>query len=236
MQLERVQYLTFDVAGTLIDCETGILEWCQPWLRQHGQRIDNEQILADFAAAEEALQTEYPSMAFTAMLAYVLDRLAAQWAVDADESSLLDFRDSIRDWPAFADTVAGLRTLAGHYRLVAVTNADSWALARMSETLGQPFWAQVTRDEVGTNKPDPAVWRYTLDKLGTTTEHVLHCAQSGYHDLRSAHAFGLATANIERRHGQPGSGATPRSDVEAEPDLHVRDLNGLIEALRPRWS
>lgn len=236
MQLDRIQYLTFDVVGTLIDFETGILEWCQPWLRQHGRRIDNEGILADFAEAELALQHEYPTMPFTAMLGYILDRLATQWEVDADESTLLDFRDSIRDWPAFADAVSGLRTLGSHYRLVAVTNADSWALERMSETLGQPFGDQVTCDEVGLNKPDPAVWRHTLEKLGTTAEHVLHCAQSGYHDLASAHHFGLTTARIQRRYGQPGSGATPHSAIEAESDLHVRDLNGLIEALRPSWS
>jgi len=236
MDLRRVQYLTFDVVGTLIDFETGILEWWRPWLRQHGRRLDDEAILTAFAAAEDECQRNHPEMPFTQMLSRIHDRLAEQWAVDADEASALDFRDSIRDWPAFPDAVARLRTLGQHYRLVAVTNADAWATERMGETLGQPFSARVTCDEVGVNKPDPAVWHYTLARLGTDADRILHCAQSPYHDLASAQAFGLATAHIERRHGHSGSGATPATDADLASAIHVRDINGLIEALRPSWG
>ncbi|MDZ7748793.1 MAG: HAD-IA family hydrolase [Halofilum sp. (in: g-proteobacteria)] len=232
MHLDRIDTLTFDVVGTLIDFETGILEWCRPWLRQHGRRVDDESILAAFAEAEDELQRQQPTMAFTSMLPHIQGALAARWEVDSDESSALDFRDSIRDWPAFADAVAGLRTLAERYRLVAVTNADRWAFERMSHTLGHPFAERVTCDEVGVNKPDPRVWSYVLEKLDAEAGQVLHCAQSRYHDLVSAQRFGLATAWIERRHGREGSGATPASIEQFSPDLHVHDLVQLVERLQ----
>lgn len=231
MQLERIDTLTFDVVGTLIDFETGILEWCRPWLREHGRRVDDESILAAFAEAEDALQQVHPEMPFTTMLPRILGMLASRWEVDADETMALDFRDSIRDWPAFSDAVHGLRQLSRQYRLVAVTNADGWALERMSHTLGDPFAERITCDEVGVNKPDPAVWRYALDKLQVTPDRVLHCAQSRYHDLLSAQQFGLATAWIERRHGREGTGATPRASADVEPDIHVHDLAGLVQRL-----
>ena len=41
--------LTFDVAGTLIDFETGILNWFQPHLEQLNLEVDEEEILNAFA-------------------------------------------------------------------------------------------------------------------------------------------------------------------------------------------
>jgi len=232
MNREAITTLTFDVVGTLIDFETGILEWFQPWLREKGKRIDDEEVLRRFARAEDQLQTTEPKLPFTSMLPRILAELARQWEIDSDESDALDFRDSIRDWPAFGDTGGALKALGERYRLVAVTNADAWALEHMSRTLGDPFSDQVTSDEVGVNKPDPAVWRYMLKKLQARPEEILHCAQSPYHDIVSAHAFGLATAWVERRHDREGSGATPAVDMEIRPDLRVRDLNELVDKLR----
>lgn len=42
-------------------------------------------------------------------------------------------------WPAFPDAPEVLADLGRRYRLVASTNADNWALARVAATLGDPF-------------------------------------------------------------------------------------------------
>ncbi|MDX1609644.1 MAG: HAD-IA family hydrolase [Halofilum sp. (in: g-proteobacteria)] len=232
MNRDSITILSFDVVGTLIDFETGILEWFQPWLREHKRKIDDDEVLRRFARAEEQLQQTEPKTSFTAMLPRIHGELSRQWELDADEGDALDFRDSVRDWPAFSDAHAALKTLGERYRLVAVTNADAWALEHMSRTLGNPFHDQVTQDEVGVNKPDSAVWRYLLKKLGVGPEAVLHCAQSVFHDIVSAHAFGLPTAWIERRHNVEGSGATPSVELSIRPDIHVHNLSELVEQLR----
>lgn len=232
MDRNAITTLTFDVVGTLIDFETGILEWFQPWLRERKRKVDDEEILRRFARAEDQLQTTEPKIPFTSMLPRIHGELARQWELDSDESDALDFRDSIRDWPAFGDAHAALSTLGERFRLVAVTNADAWALEHMSRTLGDPFDEQITCDEVGVNKPDPAVWKYVLDKLGARREEILHCAQSPYHDIISAQSFGLATAWIERRHDRDGDGATPSSDAPVRADIHVRNLGELVEKLQ----
>ena len=233
MRLDTITTLTFGVVGTLIDFETGILEWYRPWLREHRQKADDEALLTDFAEAEERLLTEYPEMPFTAMLPRIHAELAARRSIDTDDADALDFRDSIRDWPAFPDAATGLRTLAERFRVVAVTNADAWALERMSGTLGDPFHDTITADMVGVNKPDPRVWQYMLDRLAVQPEQVLHCAHSAFHDLASAEAFGLATARIDRRHDRPGTGATPPVDTELAPVIDVRSFPELIAALEP---
>ena len=233
MRLDAITTLTFDVVGTLIDFETGIIEWYRPWLRRHRLRLEDETILSAFAAAEDRLQRRHPRMPFTSMLPHIHTTLAEEWSLDSDESEALDFRDSIRDWPAFPDAMAGLRQLRERFRLVAVTNADSWALEQMSRTLDEPFDDAITCDQVGVNKPDPRVWEYMLERLGAKRGEILHCAQSPYHDLVSARNFGLATAWIERRHGKEGSGATPSTGETVANDFHVYSLADLIAALEP---
>lgn len=223
--------LTFDVVGTVIDFETGILEWWHPYLRSKEIRADDATILQAFAKAEDRLQRSHPQWPFTDMLPAIYRELAVAWGLPVTEMAADDFRASIARWPAFPDSEPALRSLGERYRLVAVTNADAWATAAMGRTAGNLFDGQVTCDEVGVNKPDPHVFQYTLDKLGLSREEVLHFAQSQYHDIGPAKRFGLTTAWVERRHGKQGSGATPAVAETTEPDIHVRSLAELADHL-----
>ena len=45
MRLNKFNTLTFDVVGTLIDFETGILNWFQPHLKKKGSEVEEEEIL-----------------------------------------------------------------------------------------------------------------------------------------------------------------------------------------------
>ena len=64
-------------------------------------------------------------------------------------------RRSTSGWPAFPDAPGALAELRERYRLVALTNADNWALRQMSAPLGDPFDDSVTAEDVGVNKPSP---------------------------------------------------------------------------------
>ncbi len=231
--LTRFTTLTFDVVGTLIDFEAGILNWFRPRV---GEVPDNE-ILEHFAQAEDRLQRSRPTLPFTQMLPLIYPDMARALSLSADEVQAQSFRDSIADWPAFDDSVEALAYLGKHCRLVAATNADNWALDHMSRTLGEPFDDRVTAEDVGVNKPDPQVFAYLLGRLsaaGVARADVLHTAQSQYHDIVPAKRLGLATAWIERRQGQAGYGATPAPAEAAEPDFHFASLAELAAAHRRR--
>jgi len=223
--------LTFDVVGTVIDFETGILNWLGPHLRGHGVEVADGEILEAFAAAEDELQRRRPELPFTAMLPRIYQALAARWALPGDADAAAAFRDSIPDWPAFPDSAAALARLGRRYRLIAVTNADAWACDAMDRTVGGLFDGRVTCDEVGVNKPDPRVFRHVLDKYALDADEVLHFGQSQYHDIGGARAFGLATAWVERRRDAEGWGATPTPARVVEPDLHVASLADLADRL-----
>lgn len=233
---QRIRALTFDVVGTLIDFETGILRGVRS-VSPAGP--DDEAVLAAFGAAEGIQQELTPEMPFTGMLDPISARLAVDLGIPAldggDGPSPL--RRSIGSWPAFPDSLDALRALGERFRLVAVTNADRPALDAMAATLGDPFADAITVDQVGVNKPDPRMFEAALARLaavGIGRDEVLHVAQSQYHDIGAAHRLGLATCWVERRRGRAGSGATPAPSAVTAPDLHVGSMAEVAAALTGR--
>jgi len=235
MKLGDFDTLTFDVVGTLIDFETGILDWFRPTLRRYGVSKTEGEILTTFAATEDRYQKEVPEKAFTNMLPLIYRDMASGWGIEFSEEDAEGFRDSIRSWPPFPDTVEALRELGSRYRLVAVTNADAWALEHMSANMGNPFEERITCDEVGVNKPSPKVFEYVLEKLGQAgveKKDILHTAQSQYHDIAPAATLGFATMWIERRHGKGDFGATPRPEQAVTPTFHAASMADFVRQVR----
>ena len=227
--------LSFDVVGTLIDFESGILDWFRPTLANQGIEKTDEDILSSFARCEDRYQRDAPDKPFTAMLPLIYRDMATEWNFEASENEASGFQHSIRSWPAFPDTVASLDELKERYRLVAVTNADAWALKYMSATMNDPFDEQLTCDEVGVNKPSPRVFECLLEKLaplGVSRGDILHTAQSQYHDIIPAMKLGFSTMWIERRHGKGSYGATPKPDQVAEPTYHAHSMTDFVQQVR----
>ncbi len=169
------------------------------------------------------------------MLPLIYRDMASLWGVGFRDEDAQSFRNSIRLWPPFPDTVEALEELGTRYRLVAVTNADAWALEHMSANMGDPFQERVTCDEVGVNKPSPRVFEYVLDKLapaGVEKRDILHTAQSQYHDIAPASALVFATMWIERRHGKGGFGATPRPEKVVTPTFHATGMADFVRQVR----
>ena len=223
--------LTFDVVGTLIDFEAGILSWFSSNLAERNIKKTEDEILTSFAISEDKYQKETPDQPFTAMLTLIYKDMMLRWGFEPNNKDALEFRESIKTWPAFNDAIAALKALKSKYKLVAVTNADSWALKHMSNTLENPFDEQVTCDEVGVNKPSQHVFNYVLKKLaplGVKKEHILHTAQSQYHDIIPAMEIGLSTMWIERRHGKNNFGATPKPLKITTPTYHACSMDDFV--------
>jgi putative hydrolase of the HAD superfamily len=221
--------------GTLIDFETGILSWFRPAMSRYGAAKTDEEILTTFAALEDDYHRETPDKTFTEMLPLIYRGMMSRWAIEPRDEDAEGFRDSIRWWPPFPDTVEALKELKLRYRLVAVTNADSWALGHMSATMEDPFEEGITCDEVGVNKPSPRVFEYVLEKLapaGVEKKDILHTAQSQYHDIVPARALGFATMWIERRSGKGGFGATPRPEQIVKPTFHAASMADFVRQVR----
>jgi len=233
MALRDSRILTFDVMGTLIDFETGVLNYVRPIAQKAGADLSDEEILACFGRLEGRQHELRPDQPFPAMLAPIYRAAAPELGLPDDAKSAEGVRASIPDWPAFPDSIAALRQLKQRFRLVAMTNADNWAVHHFNRTLAEPFDDMVTAEDVGICKPDPQVFAYTRGRQSTQgykLSDFLHVAQSQFHDIGVAKRLGFKVCWIERRMGKKGSGGTPPT-AHTTPDYHFGSLAQLAAAV-----
>ena len=234
MALTDRKVMTFDVVGTLIDFETGILDYVQERAKAAGVTLTDRAILEAYATAEDHQHHETPRLPFPSMMAPMYHEMAEVLGLPDNHADAEEFRLSIPKWPAFPDSIAALKRLRKRFYLVAMTNSDNWALSHFAKTLDLPFDDLVTAEMVGWNKPDPQVFAFTrgrLSKEGYTFEDILHVAQSQYHDIAVSRRLGYHTCWIERRKGKTGTGATPKIQSVAIPDYHFGSLVELADAV-----
>ena len=228
MSLKRFKVMSFDVVGTLIDFEGGMLNY----LRRS---------VPGATVEDEAFLEAYRHSRGTAASGWYPDDLVRVWSDVAKAVGLPDtpalaqgFRDSVVEWPPFADSVDALRRLHSRFMLVAMTNTQRWALTHFDRTLGQPFDDTVSSDDALCEKPDPQFFAFTRGRLsmrGFTLADTLHVAQSQYHDIGVARRLGYTVCWIERRQAQPGFGATKAVAQLTKPDYHFPTLEELADAV-----
>ena len=228
--LGEFRYLTFDVVGTLIDFEGGLVDCLAAIAREAGTTLDGEQALGLYRAARYMSDVQR----FPDDLARVYSVIAPQLGLPVGEAHAARLRASVADWRPFPDSVAALASLAKRYKLIAMTNAQRWAFTLFEQTLGLPFHAGFTVDETGTEKPDPAFFEEVfafVEAEGGSRGQILHVAQSQYHDIGISRRLGLTNCWIERRHAQPGYGGTIEPEQFTRPDYHFTSMAALAAAV-----
>lgn len=216
--------LTFDVVGTLIDFEAGILACLRESVGRAGREPSDLTLLDAFARAEDAQQHASPQMPFTQMLHPIYEQIASELGLPREHGEADQPAASIPEWPAFPDAIDGLAKLGARYRLVALTNADNWALEHMSRTLGDPFDDRVTAEDVGANKPDPQVFAYcrgrqsvhgyalaSTSRRASTTTSARPSASASRSAGSSAGGASRARARRPRRRPSPSPTTTSRA-------------------------
>ena len=123
MRLQDFKVLTFDVVGTLIDFERGMLDYLRSVAPADAVGDD------DFLAAYRKARKMSGTLAYPDDLERVLacDRAGPRPARQCGGSPRVSRFG--RDWPAFPDSAEALRRLRGRFKLVTMTNAQNWALA-----------------------------------------------------------------------------------------------------------
>ncbi|TBU95882.1 HAD-IA family hydrolase [Phytopseudomonas dryadis] len=229
MSFKQFKALTFDVVGTLIDFEAGILAHVREVAGDAGQACSDDDILKAYREARAREDSGW----FPDDLERCYHLMAKELGLPDNAAYAKGLAASVKDWPAFPDSVEALKRLRKHYKLVAMTNAQRWALDCMAKTLDQPFDFEFTIDDSRYEKPDPQYFAFVRGALATQGilfEDILHTAQSQYHDIGVAMRLGYQTCWIERRHAQKGSGGTLES-VRTEPHYHFTSLAQLADAV-----
>ena len=125
MRLSDFKALTFDVYGTLIDWESGMVAGLKPLTARVGRALSRNEILEAHAHYESETQRQTPPKLYSRLLAVVYRRLAEEWGVAASWEDCLAYGRSVRDWPAFDDSASALQYLKDHYKLVVLSNVDN---------------------------------------------------------------------------------------------------------------
>ncbi|QDJ11629.1 2-haloacid halidohydrolase IVa (plasmid) [Roseomonas mucosa] len=237
MRLTDFKVLTFDCYGTLIDWESGMIEGLRPLTEKVGRPLGRNEILEAHAFHESTQQIQTPARPYAELLPIVYKRLAEQWGVPVTLEECLAYGRSIGNWPAFEDSPGALQYLKKFYKLVILSNVDNASFAASNKRLQVEFDAIITAEDAGSYKPSPRNFEYMLQRLGAGLggekigkEHILHTAESMFHDHRPANAFGLASCWIYRRHKDQGFGATMNPGTMPHVDFQFNSMADLVKA------
>lgn len=218
------EVLTFDCYGTLIDWESGIWEALRPVLANHRMDMKTDQALELYGELEsEAERGAYHE--YKMVLRRVLEGFGARLGFVPSQTELQRFSESVKDWPAFRDSVPALQALKKKYRLAILSNIDDDLFAFSAQRLQTPFDCIITAQQAKSYKPSLNNFHLAFERIGLPKDKILHVAQSLFHDIVPAKTLGLSTVWINRRHNKGGFGATP--PAQAQSDLEVPDLQTL---------
>jgi 2-haloacid dehalogenase len=223
----RFDALTFDCYGTLIDWERGILNAFQLVLSRFDVPPAEDELLEHFARHEAEIERG-PYRSYRDVLAASARGVCADLGVDPSERSIAEFSASVGDWPAFPDSAAALRRLKTRFQLGVLTNCDDDLFAGSNRRLGVDFDWIVTAQQARGYKPRRENFDALFARVDVPRDRILHVAQSLFHDHVPAKSLGMTTVWIDRRHDQPGFGATPPAD--ATPDLVCPDMRSFAIA------
>ena len=235
MRLTDFEVLTFDCYGTLIDWESGMFDALKQLVAKAGRKLSRDEILEAHARHESSQQLTTPAKRYNELLAVVYKRLAEEWGVAVGWDECIDYGRTVGDWPAFSDTVAALRYLKQHFKLVILSNVDNASFSFSNRKLGVAFDAVFTAEDIGSYKPSPRNFEYMLEKLsgrGIDKRKILHTAESLFHDHAPANDFGLASCWIHRRHEQGGFGATMNPEKTPHTDFRFTSMAEMAKAHR----
>ena len=223
MKLTDFKVLTFDVYGTLIDWESGIVSGLKPLTNKVKRDLSRNDILEAHARHESSQQRQTPGKRYQELLPIVYRRLAEEWGISVSWQECVAYGQTIKDWPAFQDSAEALRYLKQHFKLVVLSNVDNDSFSYSNEKLEVEFDAIYTAEDIGSYKPADRNFDYMLDKIttiGVVKAEILHTAESMFHDHAPANNYGLSSCHIYRRHAQEGFGAT--MTPEAMPTFQFR--------------
>jgi 2-haloalkanoic acid dehalogenase type II len=204
-QLSDYRVLSFDVYGTLVDWENGILSALQPMLDKNPVRYSRNEILSVYEELEREEQKKSPDLPYSQLLAKIHSPLVRRLGLPMPTSDDdVAFGASVGSWPAFTDTVDSLKRLSKHYKMVVLSNVDRQSFTETNANAldGFQFDLVITAQDMGSYKPDPRNFDYMLNAVQRAFDfspaQVLQTAQSQFHDHQPAHHAGIKSVWIER--------------------------------------
>ena len=217
---KKIEWVTFDVYGTLIDWETGIYEAFAKEAERDGFTIDRDQLISLFMETEKEIEGGSYEL-----YAEVLRRTAVklskemEWPLEPSRSGFLP--DSVQRWKAFRETNPALDKFKKKYEIGLVSNIDDKLLGQTRRHLGPDFDLVVTAQQVRSYKPDPAHFTEAERRIGGKRGWV-HVGASYYHDVEPALKKKIPVVWVNRH----------KEQLESSQKKPTAEVHNLREALK----
>jgi 2-haloacid dehalogenase len=177
----KVNWVTFDVYGTLIDWEKGVGDAFEKEAKRDGFTLDRDEVIRHF----HEISREIEGGSYE-LYAEVLRRTAVEtakridWPLEPSRSGFLP--DSVARWAPFKETNAQLRKFVNTFQTGLISNIDDKLLGQTRRHIPHDFDLVVTAQQVRSYKPDPAHFNECARRIGTKKGWV-HVGSSYYHDV-----------------------------------------------------
>jgi putative hydrolase of the HAD superfamily len=219
--------ILFDLDDTLLDRARTFEKYFDAFASRYGERMnacDPATLRRCILDADGVGYRPRPEMA-----QYLIDRLP--WR---DQPSVEDLVASYRaDFLACAHLSEGSHELLDHLRersikTGVITNGETEVQRRKIERLGltNRMDTIVISQEFGSKKPDPAIFRFALDRLGTKAEETWFIGDHPDFDVLGAQAVGMKAFWIARM--------TPWPADNPMCERRIESLNELLALLDKR--
>ena len=229
--IERVNTLTFDIFGTVLDlagslvpplekllheCNTpgyltGADVWKQWRLRQRLEQYQENIIILGHSGYLEVKKKA---------LLYTLRLLEIEFTYEKVD----EFMKSYHELIPFQDAVSGLKRLGTKYRLVILSNGEEWYLKQLIENnIGIEFNEILCAEMVSQFKPHPSVYRFAANRLELEPAQIMMVASHSF-DILGARHSGFRGAYVNRY-------GLPYEESKFRPDIIVNDFEQLCDKL-----
>ena len=229
-----IKAVFFDVGQTILSPAPDGVAFCTA-ARQFGFELSSAEVLAQTPAMYRRYEQHYQADSSfwdddARAKAVWLDAYGLLYQLlglgdQADAAALwaFEFYFNPGAWSVYSDVDKTLVELSGRGLMLGlISNWDS-SLRPIIEGLGMAdrFETIIASTEVGLHKPDAAIFRLALDRLGVTAEEALHVGDHLQADVQGALGAGLHAVLLDRADRHPEFGAAPR----------LTGLDGLAELI-----
>lgn len=239
--LENIKAVTFDLWNTVFVAKNYAdkrIEYLKKVLNRRKISRSYEEITDAYQfsleSAEKAReQDDYRFITVYQRLDFILEKLAAEINFEEKAKVKKCFEEIIlKDEPPLVEGVLEiLKALNPYYRIgiICVSGLTPGKVIRLilkKKGILDYFQSQVFSDEVGFEKPHPAIFEKSLNELKVQPEQAIHIGDLLSTDVAGAKALGMKTVwfNFNNK----------VNETSHQPDFEIRKLFHLIEILGPK--
>lgn len=230
--VNSIRTVTLDAVGTLLRVREPVGRTYSRLARELGVVVPPERLETAFRAAlRSAPALAFPNLPerdrlrgerrwWKGVVSATFRAAGAESLPDSLHEDLFHLYSGGNAWALYDDVLPALRELKNdRYRLAVISNFDS-RLRGVLEALGTShlFDTLVCSSMAGSAKPDPTIFRYTLQTLGERPERAVHVGDDPLADVTGARRAGMIALLIAREPAVP-AGTSPSDTIRSLHEL-----------------